>query len=280
MLVAKIIIRNSTDKPLKKIVERLYYKSKELIVKNSIDQYYMEEISLLRKQLEEQNETARKLLSENSTLRKTIKSQHETIQYSKNKSLSTMGDSFYENKLTTKIAPFLKFLKIFDEDPDYLINNIQIYIKQLLSCDAMIVLTRKNEREYEGTLSDKRITFNNMEKYLSSSNGVIINAVSFDDEIGCKVQAVYSIKNYLVIPYKSYKQDVATEFLVFMNKKGILPVFSKSDEMLGSLACCLYFMVQKHYKILNKYNELKKNRIDIYNTIYELLSFVNSSFNT
>ena len=57
MLVANIIIKSNIDIVIKKIVEKLYFKSKDLIRKESLDQCYLEEINALKRKLGHQIET-------------------------------------------------------------------------------------------------------------------------------------------------------------------------------------------------------------------------------
>lgn len=279
MLVAEIIVKGGVDKPLKKIVEKLYYKSKELIVKNSINQHYMDEINVLRRQLEEQGQTARKLLTENDTLRKTIKSQCDTIQYSPSKFIPS--NSFKEDRFATRLAPFLKLFQslIKDEDTSSLHFNMLSHFKQSLHCDTVLVLSRKSETQCEGEVHGKKVALKSMERFLSSSGPVVVNVVSAEDEVAHKVQAANMcvVRNYLVVPRKSHKENLASELLVFVNKKegkNSMGVFCKSDEALGSLACCVYFMIEKYYKMMNKLRELRDAKKEAFDTIYELLCFV------
>eukprot|EP00826_Nyctotherus_ovalis_P055596 TRINITY_DN7398_c0_g1_i1.p2 TRINITY_DN7398_c0_g1~~TRINITY_DN7398_c0_g1_i1.p2 ORF type:complete len:160 (+),score=31.46 TRINITY_DN7398_c0_g1_i1:167-646(+) len=153
------------------------------------------------------------------------------------------------------------------------------HFKQSLHCDVVLVLTRKADMQYEGEMGNRKVTLKSMGRFLSSNVPVAVNAVSLEDEVAHEVQAtsMCMVRNYLVVPRKSQKESLASELLIFVNKKegkNLLGVFCKSDESLGSLACCMYFMIEQYYKMTNKLRELRDAKKEAFDTIYELLCFV------
>jgi regulator of replication initiation timing len=286
MVITKIVLRSDIDNKLKRIIEKLYYRSKELIFKNGIEECYMEEINSLKRKLGEQTETTKKLVVENKSLRQTLKSRCElqsddSFVLTKsivNKSFDTTQS--YEdllNSLSYLIQVFSSFNK--DETSNSLLKTMEYNFKKAVSCESMIRLTKKTELQYEGVLFDKPITVPLTEKQVMARLVIVCNNPTTENLLINKVQAVtaYAVKNYLVVPCRHSKEKTATEFLVFMNKKdarGGIINFNKSDEIIGMLSSYMYLLMTQYYNVQSNFDKLRKVRQVTFEIVYELLSFV------
>lgn len=285
MTITKIVLKTDIDPKLKRIIEKLYYRSKELIVKTGLEQCYIEEIDSLRKRLGEQAETAQKLVVENRSLRQTLKSRCEALRLEDSFALtkSLMNKTFDAaqgcEELANGLGYILQLFGSFDKDESYesLLKILEYNFKKAVSCETMAILHKKADLQYEGILFDKAIVFTFTEKQTASLS--LCNSPNTDNIFTNKVQSVtaYGVKNYLLIPCKQTKERAASEFLAFMNKKdarGAIIDFNKNDETVGKLSAHIYLLITKYYEMQAEFDKLRKVKKLAFETAYELLCFV------
>jgi len=286
-MITKIVLRSDIDKKLKKIIEKLYYRSKELIFKNGIEECYMEEINLLRKKLGEQTETTQRLVIENESLKQTLKSRYDLLQsedsfpLTKSAINKTLDTTQSHEDLLNNLNYILQLFSSFNKNETYnsLLEAMEYNFKKAMSCETMIKLSKKTELQYEGVLFDKSILCSFTEKQTMITSAIVFNNPTTDNLFVNKVQAVtaYTVKNYLVVPCRCSKKKVASEFLVFMNKKdakGAIINFNKSDETIGMLNSYIYLLMAQYYDIQSELNKLRKVKKMAFEIVYELLCFV------
>lgn len=292
MLVAEIIIKSSVDPTIKKITEKLYYKSKDLIEKNSLKEYYSEQVESLQVNLREKLEAIRRLDAENKTLKLELKGESESalklpaIDSAKNASRNETGRNTKSSfntatELTSKFSPLLSLFHLFtsDKDLESLKQSIADSYKDLVGCSCAMAVERGVERLYEGVLFENKVRFYKLDKHFASKVPTVNNAVLAEDEIyHCvKVAVSYKVSNYMVVPCRSSKDKPVSKIIVFINKKdekGGLVNFGKLDEIIAQIGCSTAHKILKHHKLLSRFNTFKNVKQLLYDSLYDLVAYV------
>jgi len=275
MLVAEIIIKSNIDPTLKRIIEKLYYTSKDLVEKNSLKEYYSEQVEYLQAHLKEKLNTIKQLNAEKKTLK--TESKAETIELPPIECLKNLTKV---NEVNTKFSPLFALFQLLNTNRDMssLHKSINEGYKDLVSCSCAMVIKRGVEKLYEGVLFDNKVKFYNLDKYFASKVPTVNNLVLAEDEIPhcIKVCVLYKVNNYMVVPYYSNKDKPISKIIVFINKKdekGGVVSFTKLDEAIAILGCNIAHTILKYHKLLARFENFKNIKKVVYDNINELIAY-------
>lgn len=304
MATAKLLLTTDIDLPSRQILEKLLYKTRDLLSKDSLKAHYAEQVSSLNMQLEMTARRVEDLAAENEELkRKCAESAvvsprqfarptepssfilRSTVRLSKQMTSRVHSqilgkNTVYEefnNRLTSLFNVFNSLNN--DEGIYSLMNTIENSFKYSMSCDRVMIIRRVADYQCECSFGGQVLIFPNLEDLLAASSLLVANTILPDDTLVSAVysSSFYSIYNYMVVPKRSDKERLASELIVFLNKqdgKRANLSFGKLDEVFGILSGHIYSLISDYNFLLKQYDKAKVTAKVMAENISELLTYV------
>jgi len=217
---------------LKKIVEKLLYKSEVLLTKCSVEQYYSEKFDSLTKDLTIKMEECEKLTQENSELKSQINSMSPPAKKIPSKvlilesppqrlvkteikrlpalvkasfNIHTVHKLTLQQEFINKLTPFTDLVKLANRSLD--MNNVITFMensyRNIIGCDSMIII-RKNPKmlQYSSRLFGQLLNLQDMGKLPYLNSVLVNNNANLDDDLVHMIhaEANFTVSNYLLIP--------------------------------------------------------------------------------
>ena len=287
----------------KQILEKLLYKTKEVLSKDSLEEHYTEQIKSLNSQLEQKAKRIEDLMSENQELKKrviessittprdyvktieplsfTVKSVKATKRVStKIQNLAPNKFNVYEEFNQRLTSLFNIFHSLNSDDGIYtLMSTVENSFKYSMNCDKVVIVRRINDYRCKCDLSGQVVIFPDLENLLTANSLLVANTILPDDNFVNTVYSnnFYSIYNYMVLPKRNDKERLASELIIFLNKKDNKNAnmnFNKLDEIFGLLSGHIYSLVSNYNDLIKLYDKSKLVAKKTIESIAELLSYV------
>lgn len=295
--LVEVIAKSEVDAITKDLINRLLYRAKDLLHKDSLQQFYNSKIDILNKELAIKKGQVQSLSTENERLRHSLGTSRTDLEVSRlldvsaakrktHKSRSAFrmfnpNKTALQDEFTQRIAALFQGFEVFGESDDFkpTLAAIEASFKRSVNCDVMMVLKRNSNHKYEGTALDNLFVLTGLETFEKANAPIINNAVTFKDVFfNCFYSSIYyTIENYMLVPYRPERSRPVVALLLFANKRSIRGTrdhFNRTDEVFGLLACHVYSILKKYHDFLGRHRKLKETLSSVCQGIEELLRLV------